>query len=332
MRLKHSVRKRISQLALVDDVVKRCAGSPLAANALGSVLRGKASPREWKAVISKSIAHNKEDKILPILKLSYDDLPSHMKQCFAFCAVFPKDFDIDMELLIQLWMANGFVPKEKDIHLETTGKHIFEELVSRSSFQDVKQVKGDREDDDVYWYCPRTTCKIHDLMHDVALSAMENEVATITYEKPKQCEFLQNTCRHLFFSCDEPEALLNDSLKIRSPAIQTLLCHRRIESSLHHLGKYNSVRTLEISGCPRLRSLESSSGEMQTLECLSLHYCESLAPFLPNGPQAYSSLRRLRITHCPGIKSLLGPCGSDWTASMTMVKIWMLVTKVPTKL
>ena len=46
-------------VALIDGVVRRCAGSPLAANALGSVLRGKASPREWKAVISKSIAHNK---------------------------------------------------------------------------------------------------------------------------------------------------------------------------------------------------------------------------------------------------------------------------------
>ena len=110
----------------------------------------------------------------------------------------------------------------------------------------MKQVKGDIKDDNVYWYCPKTTCKIHDLMHDVALSAMENEVATITYEKPKQCEFLQNTCRHLFFSCDEPEALLNDSLKIRSPAIQTLVCRRRINSSLHHLGKYNSVRALSL--------------------------------------------------------------------------------------
>lgn len=127
-------------------------------------------------------------------------------------------------MLIQLWIANGFIQHEKDVHPETTGKDIFKELVSRSFFQDVKQVKGDRQYSVVYWYCSRTTCKIHDLMHDVALSAMENEVATITDKKPKQSEFLQNTCRHFFLSCDEPEGILNDSLKIRSPAIQTLLC------------------------------------------------------------------------------------------------------------
>ena len=197
---------------------------------------------EWRAILSKSTICEDETGILPILKLSYNGLPSHMRQCFAFCAIFPKDYDIDVEKLIQLWMANGFFPEQHGVRPEITGKQIFIDLVSRSFFQDVKQVKGDREDDDVYWYCPRTTCKIHDLMHDVALSAMENEVATITDEnKPKHSEFLQNTCLHIALSCDEPEALLNDSLKIRSPAIQTLLCHRRIESSLHHLGKYNSV-------------------------------------------------------------------------------------------
>jgi hypothetical protein len=69
-------------------------------------------------------------------------------------------------------------------------------------------------------------------------------------------------------------------------------------------GQLDALRTLEILECPKLRSLESSSGELQMLERLDLQRCESLAPFLPNGPQAYSSLRTLIITDCPGIKSL----------------------------
>ncbi|KAG0537686.1 hypothetical protein BDA96_03G170000 [Sorghum bicolor] len=289
-----SQEKRPTELlVLVDGIVERCAGSPLAANALGSVLRGKTSPEEWKAVQSKSIAHNKEDKILPILKLSYDDLPSYMKQCFAFCAVYPKDTEIDMEHLIQLWMANGFVPKEKDIRLETTGKHIFQELVSRSFFQDVKQIKGDSEGSDVDWYCPSTTCKIHDLMHDVALSAMENEVATIIDEKPKQSEFLQNTCRHIALLCDEPEAILNSSLKTRSSAIQTLQCGR-IKSSLHHVEKYSSLRAL-------LFSQRKGTFLLKPRYLHHLRYLDVSGSFIESLPEDISILYHLHtldVSHC----------------------------------
>ncbi|CAD6267805.1 unnamed protein product [Miscanthus lutarioriparius] len=187
------------------------------------------------------IAKRYETGILPILKLSYNGLPSHMRQCFAFCAIFPKDYDIDVEKLIQLWMANGFFPEQHGVRPEITGKQIFIDLVSRSFFQDVKEVPFEVHD---IWV-PRVTCKIHDLMHDVAQSSMGAECATIVTEQ-SQSEKFPNSARHLFISVDGPETILNGCLEKGSMAVQTLICNGYADGDLKHLLKYRSIRALRI--------------------------------------------------------------------------------------
>ncbi|XP_044961093.1 putative disease resistance protein RGA4 [Hordeum vulgare subsp. vulgare] len=335
---------------MVDELVKRCVGSPLAATALGSVLHTKSSEVEWNAVLSRNIICTEETGILPILKLSYNDLPSYMKQCFAFCAMFPKGYEIDVDKLIRLWIAHGFIIQEKQVCLETIGKQIFDELVSRSFFQDVKQVQATSSEIEHDGACySRTTCKIHDLMHDVALSVMEKECALATEKPgkidavatatgPSQSEWLLDTTQHLFLSCKEPEKELNSSLDNSSPAIRTLLCDSRMEnSSLQHLSKYSSLqalklclrgsfplkpkhlhhlRYLDLSRSKYIKSLPEDMSILYNLQTLNLSGCIRLCE-LPRQMKYMTALRHLYTHGCPMLESMPGDL-SKLTALQTL--------------
>nr|UBY07187.1 NBS-LRR disease resistance protein [Dasypyrum villosum] len=322
---------------MVDEIVERCAGSPLAARALGSILCNKTSEDEWKDVSSRSNICTVESGILPILKLSYNDLPPHMKQCFAFCAMFPKGYEIDVDKLIRLWIAHGFIIQEKDARLETIGKKIFDELVSRSFFQDVKPVQSTASEIEHDGACySRTTCKIHDLMHDVALSVMKKECAlatekpgktdvVVTTTEPSQSEWLPDTTQHLFLSCKEPEKELNSSLDNRSLAIRTLLCDSHMENpSLQHLSKYSSLRALklclagsfplkpkylrhlrylDLSRSRYIKALPEDMSILYNLQTLNLSGCIWLRR-LPRQMKYMTALRHLYTHGCPSLESM----------------------------
>ncbi|XP_034587746.1 putative disease resistance protein RGA1 isoform X3 [Setaria viridis] len=309
---------------MVGEVAKRCAGSPLAATALGSVLSTKTTAREWKDVLRRKKICDDRNGILPVLKLSYNCLPSHMRQCFAFCAMFPKDYEINVEMLIQLWIANGFIPVlQGEEHPEISGKNIFIELASRSFFQDVKGIPFEFTDVEV----SRVTCKIHDLMHDVALDSMGKECAAIATDQSKSGDF-PHSARHLLLSVRKTETFLNASQEKGSPVIQTLICEKYIYGDLQHLSKYRSVRALKIMGGStsrtmrglepvwlhhlryldlsesyKIKSLPEDISVLYHLQTLNLFHCHNLER-LPKGMKYMTALRHLYTHGCLKLKSM----------------------------
>ncbi|KAL4598135.1 hypothetical protein ACB092_11G038000, partial [Castanea dentata] len=116
------------------EIFDLCKGSPLAAKVLGGALRTKRNPNEWKNVLNSKIWE--KNGIIPVLELSYQYLPSHLKRCFAYCSLFPKDYEFEESELVLLWMAEGLVQEtERKKSMEVLGVEYVHDLLMRSLFQ-----------------------------------------------------------------------------------------------------------------------------------------------------------------------------------------------------
>ncbi|KAL6326149.1 hypothetical protein AAG906_001024 [Vitis piasezkii] len=119
-------------------IIKKCDGLPLAANTLAGLLRCKQDEKTWKDMLNSEIwdLRTEQSRILPALHLSYHYLPTKVKQCFAYCSIFPKDYEFQKEELILLWVAQGLVGSLKGGEMmEDVGEICFQNLLSRSFFQ-----------------------------------------------------------------------------------------------------------------------------------------------------------------------------------------------------
>uniref|UniRef100_A0A2N9FNW9 Rx N-terminal domain-containing protein n=1 Tax=Fagus sylvatica TaxID=28930 RepID=A0A2N9FNW9_FAGSY len=116
------------------EILKKCCGVPLAIKTIGRILYFNETDDEWLHIKDKDLTNvtQGENDILPTLKLSYDNLPSHLKCCFAYCSLFPKDYEIPKLRLIQLWIAQGFIrSSDEKVPLEDVGNEYCKDLLWR---------------------------------------------------------------------------------------------------------------------------------------------------------------------------------------------------------
>ncbi|XP_037455000.1 putative disease resistance RPP13-like protein 1 [Triticum dicoccoides] len=81
--------EQISLSEIGRQIAKRLQGNPLAAETVGTLLKDHLTVDHWSNILKtedwKSLQHT--GGIMSALKLSYDELPYHLQQCFSYCSI-----------------------------------------------------------------------------------------------------------------------------------------------------------------------------------------------------------------------------------------------------
>ncbi|KAK8464397.1 hypothetical protein PHAVU_011G198800 [Phaseolus vulgaris] len=282
-------------------IVEKCNGLPLALKTMGSLLNSKSSFWEWESIMKSEIwdfSENESD-ILPALRLSYHHLPSHLKKCFAFCALFPKGYKFDKECLIQLWMAENFLesPLQKRSPTEV-GEQYFNDLLSWSFFQ---QSGNGKEKHFI----------MHDLLNDLAKFVCEDICIRLGVDEPKG---IPKTSRHFSFHTNGVTRFDGFGSLIDTQKLHTFMpTDRRMNNPFSGIwyckmsiddlfSKFKFIRFLSLSDCRNLREVPKSVGNLKHLRSLDLSSTKIRK--LPDSISLLYKLQILKLNYCRKLKEL----------------------------
>ncbi|XP_022744851.1 putative disease resistance protein RGA3 [Durio zibethinus] len=289
---KREVNQCPNLVKIVEEIAKKCNGVPLVLKTLGSLLLSKTSEHDWKLVRDSEMWKlvEKENNIFPVLKLSYDELSPHLKQCFALFSVFPKDYQFSNVELIQFWMAQGLLQPSKendDEDLEDIGRRYLSDLSSRSFFQDFDKIIS------------FNFFKMHDLLHDLAITVAKNECCIVNSSKQNIPKGVRHLCiDNMDFLEENPfgfldndklyqlrtfcfrhvkegttsESFIRKSLSRFQKLRVLVLSRSSFEVLPENIGSLKHLRYLDLRGCSNVKKLLNSICKLQSLETLLTHF------------------------------------------------------------
>nr|CBW30219.1 Disease resistance protein (CC-NBS-LRR) [Musa balbisiana] len=305
-------------------IVEKCGGLPLAIKTIGGVLRDRGLNRSaWEEVL-RSAAWSRTglpDGVHEALYLSYQDLPSHLKQCFLYCALLREDHVFHMLPIVKLWIAEGFVEARGDVSLEETGEQYYIELLHRS----LLQVQFSHSDDD--------HSKMHDLLRSLGhllsrdeslfISDVQNEwrsgaapmklrrLSIVATETIDIRHLVSLTKRHESVrtllvegtrsNVEDIDDCLKNLVRLRVLHLKGNLMYTKIDILPHYIGNLIHLRYLNMSWS-HITELPESICSLTNLQFLILTGCRQLTHI----PQGIDGLVNLRTLDCEStrLKSL----------------------------
>ncbi|WJX58280.1 hypothetical protein P8452_43750 [Trifolium repens] len=253
----YDTEEQVELVEIGKEIAKKCGGLPLAAQALGGLMHSRNGEKEWLEIKNSGLWDLPSDNsIFSALRLSYSYLTPTLKQCFVFCAIFPKDTIMLKEELIHLWMAHGFISSRKKLDVEDVGNMVWNELCQKSFFQDIKM---DEDSGDISF-------KMHDLVHDLAQSITGQECLCL---EDANMTSLSKSTHHISVHSDDLLSMDEGAFK-KVESLRTYFQLNGYSEENHHYFPTNRFLRVLCTSFIHIPSLGS-------LIHLSLETCNSLA-------------------------------------------------------
>ena len=299
-------------------MIEYCGGLPLAITVLGGLLASKQTQDEWEDVLKHIKSYIlKEDglHVKRVLGLSYNELPFHLKPCFLYLGHFPEDFEIPIVELIQMWMAEGFIPQisheDSEDTMEYEGEQYLRELMQRcmvlvGEISELGRIE---------------TCRIHDLMRDFCISkAQQENFLQITKKNIHSMEGSQGRIgkiRRLAITLESNDNYLAGIKFSEYPYLRSLLYFvppkefyfkksklLRVLNMKNYKGKnlpkdighFIHLRFLSLKNS-NINKVPSCLGNLRCLQTLDLRCCYGPTVRVPNVFKEMGQLRHLYLPH-----------------------------------
>ncbi|KAL0920674.1 hypothetical protein M5K25_009831 [Dendrobium thyrsiflorum] len=245
----------------ISRVVKKLSGYPLAAKVIGCDIKSKIDEGRRMTIPERnfSITSLGKNYIYSIIRPSYIFLSNPLRNCFAFCCLFPQDYLFDKDDLVRMWIALGLIqpPHDQEDTMEDIGGRYFDDLVRNSFFDKV-------EDSPCY--------KMHVLLHETGSKFYPHEYSRVMDDEKLPPE-ISETIRHLYIQTINPDILreIGKVKYLHSLFLSYEASNQDFSNALTEILKASkSLRLLRIRTPRGLEMIPNDIGNLKHLRCLKI--------------------------------------------------------------
>ncbi|OWM66605.1 hypothetical protein CDL15_Pgr013822 [Punica granatum] len=314
-----------SQKLVAEDIVKECKGLPLAIVVMAGSMRGEVEDHVWEATLENLkrpgvLEQSMKESVFPILVHSYNRLDTKKQLCFLTCALYPEDWSIPRQELIELCIDEGVIHEDSRRKMYNEGHRLLDEL-EKACLLEAYSAGG-------------RGVKMHDVIRDMALHIMNANNAPCMVKSGLGLEDVPDDEDDWKRNLQKVSLMWNDIMVVPSsispncPQLATLLlnyCSSLQKISKRFFQRMQGLKVIDLRNTS-ITKMPKSVMSLKKLNALVLNFCSQLSR-IPSLAKL-TSLRKLDLRGC--IRIIEVPDGLGMLVNLTYLSLReMSIERIP---